>query len=100
MANEKLSKVTAQAALDAVVRYGSNEGAAKGLGIPRSTMQSRLAAAERDGAKVDATRDKDNPRLLRKRIEQLEKELKKAETQSDETEILKAAIGTANSKFN
>jgi len=100
MAQEKLSKAVAQAALDAVVKHGNTTAAADALGIARATMQNRLAAADRYGLKVDATKDKDNPRLLRKRIEQLEKELKKAETQSDEVDILKAAIGTANSKFN
>src|SRR5476651_1735504 len=99
MAAEALSKAVAQAALDAVVKYGSIEEAARRLGIPRTTLHSRLEVAERYGLKVDATKDKDNPRLLRKRIEHLERDLKKAETASDETEILKRAIGTINSKL-
>jgi hypothetical protein len=100
MGNYQTSKSVAQAALDAVAKAGSSAAAAKVLGIPCSTLKDRLTAAERFGLKIDATKDKDNPRLLRKRIEQLEKELKKAETQSDETEILKSAIGTLNSRHS
>lgn len=100
MGRPTISKELAQAALDAVVKAGSNDGGAKLLGIPRTTMQARLAAADRLGLKVDATKDKDNPRLLRKRIEQLEKELKKTETQGDELDAIKSAIGTINSKLS
>lgn len=100
MATSKLSKAVAQAALDAVVKYGNIEAAARALGLARSTLQHRVKGAEILGLKVDATKDKDNPRLLRKRIEQLEKELKKAETQSDEVAILKSAIGTLNAKHS
>jgi len=100
MAAKKLSKSVAQAALDAVVKHGSVCAAANALGVSRSTLQNQMAIAEQYGLKVDATKDKDNPRLLRKRIEQLESELKKAETRQDETEILKNAIGTINSKLD
>lgn len=96
MAMPKLSKDQAQAALNAVQKYGTVTEAAKQLGLPRATLQSRIREAEGYGLKPGAAADGDNPKLLRRRIESLEKELKRAETHEDELNAIKSAIGTVN----
>jgi hypothetical protein len=49
MAAPPISKYAAQAALDAHTKYGSIEGAARGVGLPSSTFRNRYRAALNHG---------------------------------------------------
>jgi hypothetical protein len=84
-----------QAAVDALALTGNQAEAARKLGIPRASLQSRLATADRRGIKSNAKAA--DPR---KRIEQLEKDLKAATKEQADTAALKALIGTASMKLD
>lgn len=97
MPNAPLSRELAQQALDTYTAVGTLEGAAKALKLPRNTMQGRITAARRYGLKA-ATEDPRSPRALEAKIRHLETELRTAERDQDELDIIKGVIGSLSRK--
>ena len=93
MPTHSMSAALAQEALNAVALHGTN-GAAVALGVPRTTIQSRVHAAKRlkltPGTGIV---DPDNIQSLRDRVKRLEAELRGHERQDDEVRIIKGVIG-------
>jgi transposase-like protein len=85
-----------QRAVEACAAEGGNaEATARALGIPPTTLKTRLAMARRRGLKAKGAAA--DPR---KRIAQLEKDLKAATREQADTQALKQLIGTAAMKLD
>jgi len=79
-----------QQALDVLAQEGSAAAAARALGLPPSTVKSRVEQARQAGLQAkNATPD------LQRRIGQLEKDLKAATREQADTAAIKQLIGTA-----
>lgn len=95
MANTALADFELQAAVDAERKYGGQSAAARALGISRETYIARLRTAAQRGIKAGAA-DSDP----RRRIAQLEKDLKAATREQADTAALKHLIGSAALKLD
>ena len=85
-----------QRAIEAYAAEGGNaEATARALGIPPTTLKTRMAMARRRGLKAKGAAT--DPR---KRIAQLEKDLKAATREQADTQALKQLIGTAAMKLD
>lgn len=92
MPKNRMSAELCQQTVDAVAEYGSECKAAQALGISRATMQSRHRQAKIYGyrAKVDRV---DSPQNLQAQIKKLQAQLKHANAQSSDLEVIKDVIG-------
>ena len=99
MANTPLSREEAQKALDTYVAAGSEAAAARSLGIPRNTLQARVAVARRYDLKPTAE-SPDSPRALKARIQRLETELRVKDRAGGVLDTVKKIIGTLASGVN
>jgi transposase-like protein len=95
VANTPLSRDEMQATVNAVAKHGGISAAARALGVSRETFQSRVRTAENAGFKAGAATE--DPR---RRIAQLEKDLKAATREQADTAALKQLIGTAALKLD
>lgn len=76
MAQKPVANTELQVAVKAVAEYGIGE-AAKMLGIPRTTLQSRMGQAERAGITAEGSEPKESPHI-QQRVKVLEAELRLA----------------------
>lgn len=97
MAQAKTPVILAQAAIDAVERYGSKKQAAIGLKIPEATLYNRLKSANLYGlvpggnAKDDDAK-LDDAAMLREQLRQAETKLASASRQNLSDEFVKREI--------
>lgn len=98
MSSPKTTNETLQTAVDAMRRYGTQVVAARHLGVPRATLQSRLNEAVTRGIKADLDIEAESG--LRTRVARLEKDLKAATKEQADTVALKQIIGTAAMKLD
>jgi len=92
LANHPSPKAELQKAIDAVQKYGSVTEAAAVLGIARTTLQDRVAAAQRFKMSPRGAAP-DDPRILKGDIKRLETELKRASKESADSAAIKQIIG-------
>lgn len=92
MAAKPLPQELATQALRALAEYGSVVRAARALGIPRPTLQSRILAARRMGSGAPALAADASADDLRDRIFELENQLKSAKSATLTDEWVKRKI--------
>ena len=94
MATPKLSREVAQQAVDEYTKAdGIQTVAAKALGIPVATMQSRLRSANTMGIKPSpGVVDKRNPSYMAQQIKRLEAELKTKNDKDSDLDVIKGIV--------
>ena len=97
MANQKTPVAIAQAAIDAVAKYGSKSKAAKALKIPEPTLYNRVRAADMYGLVPGGNAKSDDQKLddaavLREQLRQVEAKLMSASRQTLSDEFVKREI--------
>ena len=99
MATPLLTIEQMQEVVDAVQTHGDQSKAAVALGMPDSTLKSRFKRAVAEGFQPKGT-SPDDPKLLKRRIQQLTVDLREAEKQSADVNTIKEAIGTIRLKLD
>ena len=93
MAYNKLSDTLAQQAIDAWAKYGITK-AARLLGVPLPTLESRLRVAKQRGIKPGAgITDPDDLQSLRGQVKRLETEVRVYERQTEHERIIEGLVG-------
>jgi hypothetical protein len=82
-----------QQAVAALEQHGSSYKAAQALGLPRSTIATRLAEARARGIAAKSL-PSDHPEALKAQVRQLTQDLKSAAVESADAATIKAIIGT------
>lgn len=94
MPTTPMSDAVLQETVNTRAAHASQAAAAKGLGIPRSTLQSRLVEAKARGIAPNAgVPDADDVQALKAKTKRLESALKIHEKQSEQSKIIKDIIG-------
>lgn len=82
-----------QAAVDALAKCGDQVSAAAEVGVPRSTMQSRLREAQRRGFKPSVgLEDPDNAAHMRLKVKRLEGELRQTKEKALDEQAIRAEV--------
>lgn len=93
MANIALSKSILQQAVDALAEHGSQNAAAKALGVNRNTLQSRITLARQQGLTPGGGRvDPDDPQSLKAEVKRLRAELANAQEDALSRREIRARI--------
>lgn len=97
MAYQKLTTEQLQETIDAYVTHGSQQNAANALGMARSAFEVRLREARRQGF-VATTESPTSVRSLTEKVRRLELQLKSAERESSQMDIIKGVVGALRDK--
>lgn len=95
--NNNLDLNKLQRAVDAYAEHGSMTKAAMALNIVRETLQAQLRRAQQLGI-TSKIQNANDPKLLQRRIKDLETHLKAAERRTSDADIIKGVIGTMKRK--
>ncbi len=99
MSTPSLTKQQMQETVDAIQTHGDQPKAAAALGLPVSTLKHRLQRAVAAGVQPNGV-SPDDPKLLKRRIQQLTVDLREAEKQSADVNTIKEALGTIRLKLD